>query len=199
MKPAKKTSPASKPGRKRVDKEAVERDYRTGTMTLRELGAKHNANHATIGRWAESGGWTKDLSAAIRQATNAKLIEDATRQSCDGARQDATTAVLVAAEVNTQIILGHRKLAVQAREAMDLARAKLLSLGDTVADIRDAATFVSATESLSRTTKTVIDIQRTAFGLDDAPKEKDKPAAVDWASKSADEGMAAYMRLVHGQ
>ncbi len=92
-----------------TDWEAIERDYRTGSFTLRELAKKHDANHATIGRRAEKEGWTKDLTTAIRQATNAKLIEDSIQHHCDSARQNATATVLVLAEANKQVILSHRE------------------------------------------------------------------------------------------
>lgn len=158
--------------KRRQDWEAVEREYRTGQFSLRELEAKHGTPFATINKRAKREGWTQDLQAAVRQATNAKLIESVVTQAVHNTTHNTTQTVLAAAEVNKQIILGHRQQAVRAREAMEAARSKLLALGDTVADIREAATFVSATESLSRTTKTVIDIERTAFGLDD--KEEDE-------------------------
>lgn len=96
-------------GRKRVDWDSVERDYRTGKFTLRELADKHQANHATIGRRADREGWTKDLAEAIRQATNAKVIAETVKQQCDTAQQSATETVLVAAEINKDVILSHRK------------------------------------------------------------------------------------------
>ena len=163
-----------KPALPRPDWEAVERDYRTGRFSLRELAVLHNANHATIGRRVEREGWTKDLTHAIRLATHAKLIEEETQQHCDGARQSATTVVLAAAETNRQIILGHRRQAVAARTAMETARAKLLALSDTVADIREAAVLVSATESLSRTSRIVIEMELQAFGLTDKAAEDDR-------------------------
>lgn len=91
-----------------VDWEAVERDFRTDTLSLRELATKHGANHATIARRAEREGWKKDLTEAIRQATNARLIAETVQQKCDSAQQNATDTVLAAAEVNTQVILKHR-------------------------------------------------------------------------------------------
>jgi hypothetical protein len=36
--------------RRALDWEAIERDYRTGRFTLRELEAKHGTNNATIAR-----------------------------------------------------------------------------------------------------------------------------------------------------
>ena len=72
-----KRAPAPEPGapaRVRPDWQAVERDYRTGKFTLRELEHKHGAANSTIARRAAREGWSQDLSAAVRQATNAKLI-----------------------------------------------------------------------------------------------------------------------------
>jgi len=40
----------AKLGRRRIDWEAIERDYRTDKFTLRELEAKHGTNNATIAR-----------------------------------------------------------------------------------------------------------------------------------------------------
>ncbi|MFW9594840.1 MAG: hypothetical protein ACMV1D_05020 [Macromonas sp.] len=94
--------------RRRVDWDAVERDYRTDTLTLRELADKHGVAHTTISRRAEREGWQKDLTEAIRQATNTRLINETVQQKCTTAHQNATDTVLVAAEVNTQVILRHR-------------------------------------------------------------------------------------------
>ena len=57
-----KSSGTPAPGRRRLDWEAIERDYRTGKFTLRELEAKHGANNATIARRAAMAGprtWPK--------------------------------------------------------------------------------------------------------------------------------------------
>jgi len=54
-------------------------------------------------------GWTKDLAVAIRQATNAKLIQESVQQECNNSHQNATETVLVAATIGMNVILGHRK------------------------------------------------------------------------------------------
>jgi hypothetical protein len=99
-------SPA--PTKAKTDWDAVERDYRTDTFTLRELALKHGVTHTTISRRAEKGGWTKDLTKAIRQATNSKLVQQTVQQKCTSAHQGATDTVLAAAEINTSVILAHR-------------------------------------------------------------------------------------------
>lgn len=189
------------PGRKRVDWEAVERDYRTGRYSLRELGAKHAANHATIGRRSEKEGWTKDLTAAIRQATNAKLIETETRQHCDGARQSATETVLVAAELNRQVILGHRARVGKATDvamrmlaeldATTLKAGELEALFERITEDTDGPALAAAqqqfrefmrlharvgsAQKLMAALGTAQTLERQAFGLDDA----DKPPPAD--------------------
>lgn len=182
--------------KKRPDWEAIERDYRTGRFTLRELEAQHGAAYATISLRAKKEGWTKDLTDAVRKATTAALIQEHVAQTANNAAQAQTSAVLAAAEVNKQVILGHRKQAQDARAAMEAARAKVLAMGDSVADIREAATLASAVESLSRTAKNVIEIERVAFRLDDADKTPEKPAQVDWGAISQQEAVDAYMRHV---
>ena len=168
------TTPPEKP---KPDKGAVERDYRTGRFTLRELEAKHGVNNATISRWAAKEGWTQDLSIAIKQATNAKLIAAMVQQECSAAQQDAAknaaNTVLAAADVNVGVLLSHqRRLAVLNADA-EAARAMLLELGGTVEDVKTAAIYVSALESAARTTRIVIDAERKAFQLDDEPSDAD--------------------------
>lgn len=105
--PVKKAVPQPAKGR-RVDWDAVERDYRTGKFTLREMGDKYGVTHAAIGQKARKMGWTADLSKAIKQATNAKLIAEVVSKEVSSATQSVSNTVLAVAEINKQIILGHR-------------------------------------------------------------------------------------------
>lgn len=94
--------------RKKVDWPAVERDFRTSQMTLRELGQKHGCDHAAIARKAKADGWARDLTDAVKQATNTKLIEAAVNSAVTTGQQAVTNVVLAVAEVNSQVILKHR-------------------------------------------------------------------------------------------
>jgi hypothetical protein len=102
------TPTAAKPKRQKVDWAAVERDYRTGNFTLRELEAKHGVDNAQIARRKKKEGWTPDLTEAVRQATNARLMTEVVSKEVSTAQQNVSTAVLAVAEVNAQVILGHR-------------------------------------------------------------------------------------------
>lgn len=166
-KPTKKTKTATTKGKAapvktRTDWEAVERDYRTAKFTLRELAAKYACTHQAIGNQIKRHSWTQDLSVAIKQATDTKLVNDLVAKS----GQDVANTVLAAAEVNSRIILGHRIRLVDLASAVDTAKEKLLILGDSVADIREAATFVQAVGNLATATKTLIEQERKAHNLD---------------------------------
>jgi len=90
--------------RQRIDWEAVERDYRTGKFTLRELETKHGASYSEISRRSKREAWQKDLRDVINAATNAAVLREITT----GAQTSATDVVLAAAEIGKQVILRHR-------------------------------------------------------------------------------------------
>lgn len=124
----KKAAGVAAPTRSKIDWDAVERDYRTGKFTLRELEAKHGVSYAQISRRSTKEGWTKDLREVIRQATDAALLHETVME----AQKDATETVVVAAELNKRLILGHRHDLQATRDVAsallgELSRAALLA------------------------------------------------------------------------
>jgi hypothetical protein len=162
-----------------IDWEAVERDYRTDKFTMRELADKYGiTNHQTIGNRAKRNNWTKDLGRKIKQATNAKLVQELVDKSVAKSGQDVANTVLAAAELNKQIILEHRKTIAETREAAFEAMAKVRGLGDSVADIREASVLAGAVESLTRSHKNLIELERKAFGIDKDDEDDGVPAVI---------------------
>ena len=88
--------------RKRVDWEAVEKDYRTGQHSLRELGEKHGCNNALIARKAKAEGWKKDLSKQVRDRAKAKAVEKRTGKQADAEIVEA------ASEAGAEILARHQ-------------------------------------------------------------------------------------------
>lgn len=197
--------------RVRTDWDAVERDYRTGKFTLRELGAKHGADNGLISRKAKKAGWTQDLSRAIKQATNAKLIEDLVSKEISDGQQKVSNTVLAAADLNKQVILGHRDDIRRARaltnflldelEQISIAPTKLnklvevLSAGEefTASETMEARQAVSdlvklpnrilSAQRIAQVMARLQPLERKAFGLDDDIA----PAAVDAFDELSDE------------
>ena len=52
--------------RKTIDWESVERHYRTGLLSIRELGKQFGVSHVAIQKKAKAERWRRDLSAKIR-------------------------------------------------------------------------------------------------------------------------------------
>jgi hypothetical protein len=114
------------PARHRVDWPAVERDFRTGAFTLRELASKYGCSHVAIGKQARKNSWRQDLSKAVRAATNATVLAStAARVEVAKSAVAVTATVLAAAEVNKNVILGHR---ADIKEARNLVFALLAEL-----------------------------------------------------------------------
>lgn len=198
--------------KRRTDWDAVERDYRTGQFTLRELEAKHGADNGLISRKAKKDGWSQDLSRAIKAATNAKLVEELVSKEISDSQQKVSSTVLAAAEVNKDVILGHRKdIRMLARIAADLTE-ELRQLGKTdlssiaemlmddsltqeqVAELRGAVSAVVklptrslVAQRLSATWGRVIALERQAFGLDDP----EAPPPVDEIGDLSDQDLDA--------
>ena len=200
--PGKKDAGIGAPVKRRTDWEAVERDYRTGRFTLRELETKYEVNNSTISRRADKHGWTQDLSTAIKQATNAKLIQSIVAAECSTAQQNAADTVLAAAEVNKQVILGHRTGLLELTSVkrtllgqIQQAAALLPDLAEVIEMVRkpddngidranDALRKAMSRSALVDDLKKLADVdekvrkgEREAFGLDDIGKPEDEGLA----------------------
>jgi hypothetical protein len=218
--PAKKAAPkgAESGKRHRIDWEAIERDYRTGRFTLRELEAKHGASYAQISRKAKELTWTKDLREVIKQATDAALLRDIATK----AQSDATETVLVAAEANKQVILRHRTDIMEARSvAFDLlaelrASAMLAEHQDLLAEILagedptpkqdmdarrivtralDLGNRVGSIKALSEALTKLQAAERIAFKLDEG-EDKDADKATSLTDTERAVRLAALMQKV---
>lgn len=103
----------------RVDWEAVERDYRVGQLTVRQIAEKHGCSVSGLMSRAKREGWTRDLSEAVALATKAKVREKVVAKVKEQAEQIGTeigteserstfSEIDLAANVNATIILGQQ-------------------------------------------------------------------------------------------
>lgn len=147
-KSTKLTKPQAKQQAKKpkTDWEAVERDYRASQMTLREIAFKHGCSHGRIVQRAKEKEWSRDLSGAIKQATDAKLIEASVNSlltsKANQANQDLTNVVMVAAEANTQVILGHRAGLRRITNVRDLLLDQIEQAATHMADLAEVVEMV---------------------------------------------------------
>lgn len=188
------------PKKARADWDAVERDYRTGRFTLRELEKQHGVSYAQISRKAKEQGWTKDLREVIKQATDAALLHETVTK----AQKDVTDTVIVAAELNKQVILGHRQDIAKVRDltmtmaqelgevtlnqdklqelfelmTSDMSEAQMAHARRAYGELTKLPSRIAGAKALAESLTKLQTLERLAFSLDDDDKGDTKEKAV---------------------
>lgn len=137
--------------RKDIDNDALERDYRSGRFTTRELGKMYGLSHVAVQKRAKSRGWTQDLSEAVRIATRAAVINEQFKRDIGDADEEVAKAyrstvrtIQAAAELNKEVILGHRKDIAGVRESAMAMLAELNLLATHPQEIERMFEILSA-------------------------------------------------------
>lgn len=116
---------------KAVDWKVVERDYRAGIKTVRQIGAERGISGARISQKATEDGWTRDLSARIEKAREAKLNKAALNKTLNKADKPKEDALVEAnAEMQKNVILSHREELGRSRNAVNVLVDELVALCD---------------------------------------------------------------------
>lgn len=162
-----------------IDWDAIERDFRIGKLTLREMAAKHGVAVSSVKLKAQKLGWTRDLTQAVMVATKAALIaasqqraEDIGREIGQQSAAQVEGAVKAAVSDNVAIVMSHRRRLGELAAAVDEAQGRVLGFSDKLVDIREAAVFVQAVGNLANATKVLIEQERKAHGLDDQARQQ---------------------------
>lgn len=186
--------------RKITDWDAIHPHYRAGIRSLKDIGAEFDVSDAAIIKHARKEGWSRDLKGKI-QAKADKLVS-AAMVSAEVSAQTKVTEKLtieVEAEVQSRIRLDHRKdigrsrtlamalleeLESQTKQVPELDRLGDLmyspddkgidKLNELYQKIISLPGRTKTMKDLGDTLKTLIALERQAFGLDTAP-----PSSVD--------------------
>ncbi|KJU80996.1 hypothetical protein N619_01125 [Ectopseudomonas oleovorans] len=106
--------------RKKIDWEAVERDYRVGQLSLRALATKHDTTPGAISKKAKANSWTQDASQEVRERTRAALLtaprkEQESKETPNGnsvssdGNAPTPADIETAVQTNLQVIGRHRR------------------------------------------------------------------------------------------
>lgn len=177
------------PKRSDIDWDVIEREYRVGTFSLREIAKKHEISEGAIRKRAKVQEWTQDLTSKVRDLVRSKLIQQEVRTS------NATDAEIVAqaAERGVLLISTHRSDIANLRT---LEQKLLAELGSdenppekvhvsnfqgevTLTPLRITVTErASALQALASVQHKRIQLERQAFNLGDGPPAGDDDAKV---------------------
>ena len=170
-----------KPARQsRFDWERIELDYRTGRYSNRELTRLHGPSEAAIRKRAKDHDWQRDLSEQIRKRVIEKTTAAVTRE-VSRAETDQQY-VEEAAEAGANIIRGHQRLLIQAKNIAETLMDRLteqLKSKTMKVEVRGEVMEVDvnldyAGKSLGHATQAlerVVKMERQSYGLDADDKE----------------------------
>ncbi len=157
----------------KYDWEAIEREYRAGQLSVREIASRYGVNASTISRRAKRYGWERDLSERVRDRAHAKSM-------LGGESGDDEAVVEAAADRGAQVLDTQRQ---DIREMRAQGQALLAELQQSDLDLpRKAGTYRDLVQGMAR----LVPLERQAFNLDDNAGRGDDP-------------LKSFMRKVSGE
>lgn len=178
---------AKQENKPRTDWEPIERDYRAGVLSIREVAKLHDVSDTAIRKKAKAEDWQRDLSAKVSEKVRTELVRSAVRTTSP---QTEREIVEVAAATVVQVVRGHRSSIKQGNELVELLTKQLIYVAgrrdEFEADIEVAtaddktqeryarlmkavslSAHASIAVNLAAATKTWVGLERQAFGIKD--------------------------------
>ena len=170
--------------RKTPDWEAIEREYRAGSLSVRQIAANHGVSHTAIQKRAASGGWEQDLTEKVQKAVARKVVASAVA-TIPSREKVATEREIIAAAADRGASAVHGHLARAARLAR-IAERNLECLEALQAGQPLPFNFQTGkgdcTTTLIKTTADLIErsanMERKALNLDDN-KDADRAVSIE--------------------
>ena len=171
----------------KTDWDAIEREYRAGQLSNREIAARFGVTEGAIRKKAKTEGWQKDLADKVRKEVRAKLVRtDGTHSSTQEQRATDREIVETAALRGLEVQLTHRRDLQQLhgiKRVLADRLAVVLQGGDAEGPcLGDKESPGDLLEKLSRVTARLIPLERQAHNLDAEP---DAPVTVKVESDAA--------------
>jgi vacuolar-type H+-ATPase subunit D/Vma8 len=163
-------------GRKiQIDWEAIERDYRIGQLSVREIARRHKVECSTITRRAKKESWVRDFTEEVKARTRAGLIESA-QQAAQHRATESNSALFsgvdIAVETNLKVLREHQKGIRDNSERLDKLTSKFDQLIEGAVDLNELGKAAGSFESIVRTQKTLVGLERQALNIDDGSGNK---------------------------
>lgn len=179
--------------KKAVDWEAVEIDFRSGIKTLRQIGEEQGVSHVAIKKRADKEGWVRDLAAKIRAKADALVTKDAvTSEVTKEKKVTENEAIEANAELQARIRREQRKDISRGRKLVMSLLDELEEQTDNIGLYKQLGELLfapddkgadklnelyhkvislggrtSTMKSLAESLKTLVALEREAFGIDD--------------------------------
>ena len=162
--------------KKPIDWVAVEREFRAGIRSLRDIGEEFGVSHTGIKKRADEDGWVRDLGAKIRAAAEDKVSKAAVSKIVS-AETKATERDIVEANATMQAdaVLGQRRDVSRSRGVVQKLFAELETQLDCAEDFAKLGELMASPDDNG--TDKLNELYRKVMSL---------PSRVDSAKKLAD-------------
>lgn len=182
-------SPHSKimSSRKSTDWESIERDFRAGVLSIREVAKLHEVSEGAIRKKAKSQGWERDLTDRVNKKVRTELVRSEVRTADP---QTEREIVEVAAATVVQVVRDHRSRIRQGNDLVELLTKQLIDVAgkrdefeaDIEVECKDdrsperysrlmkavsLGSHASIAVNLATATKTWVGLERQAFNIKD--------------------------------
>ena len=194
-----------KPKRNPIDWESIEREYRAGQLSLREIARQQHCSAAAIIKHASRYGWTRNLTAAVKMETERRMVEVNAGVNTVNARE----VIEAAAERAVSLVINHREHLKSLRKTVILLGEQLQKAAEDrdqitgeimeemdgeppdrrSAMLRAVAlpTHARAAVDLSQTLAKLIPLERQAFNINGGPVEKPEVPQYDLSRLNKEE------------
>jgi hypothetical protein len=174
-----------------IDWELVEKEYRLGQKSLRQIAAEFSVQPSAVSRKAKKEGWVQDKSAEVKALSDAQIILSNTHKATAKATPDRLD-IEAAAAVRTNVLLSHRTDIARSRSLVMSLLGEVETqtgdpelfdrLGELVVDTGSDAESklleayrrvistpgrIDGMKKLADSLKTLITLEREAYGLAD--------------------------------
>jgi hypothetical protein len=187
-----------------IDWELIERDYRAGILSVREIAASQGITHGAINKRAKRDKWSRDLSEKI-QARAEQLVSRAAVSTAVSSERLATDRLVIEANAErVAAIRSEHRGGIQRARTLALAMlaelevetgsiALFAQLGELLAAPDEKGmdklnelyqrvialpSRVDSMKKLSETLKVLVGLERQAYGIADAETDKPKTATL---------------------
>lgn len=106
-----------------IDWEAVERAYRAGVLSLREIGKIHEVSEGMIRKKAKASGWERDLSERVNEKVRTELVRNSVRTNNP---QTEREIVEEAAATVVHVVRSHRTAITKGKQVVDVMMQQLM-------------------------------------------------------------------------
>jgi hypothetical protein len=142
-----------------IDWEGIEREYRAGIKTHREIAAQFEVSHKAIQNKAAALGWTRNLAAKIK----AKAFDKVAKKEVAKKVAKITETDIIESEANLQatVLLNERN---DIKRLSGLSEKFECELESSKEDLEKKARIM---KSLTDTRKTIIELRRRNYNIND--------------------------------